>query len=119
VVVLCELEDLDGESVDKQIYVGLSRAKTHAVIVLPPDGGIGPRATRSAAASQRIPVVIALDLDEGVEKVRIIVSSRKSDECAESWTIQNAPSPSAAWLDSPSTHSSRTSRAALTTCSPW
>lgn len=36
VVVLCELEGLDDETVDQQLYVGLSRAKTHCVIVVPP-----------------------------------------------------------------------------------
>jgi hypothetical protein len=36
VVVLCELEDLDGASRDQQLYVGLSRARNHCVIVAPP-----------------------------------------------------------------------------------
>jgi superfamily I DNA and RNA helicase len=35
VVVLCELEDLDEESRDQQLYVGLSRAKNHCVVVAP------------------------------------------------------------------------------------
>ena len=35
VVVLCELEDLDPASRDQQLYVGLSRARNHAVIVAP------------------------------------------------------------------------------------
>ena len=35
VVVLCELEDLDPDSRDQQLYVGLSRARNHAVIVAP------------------------------------------------------------------------------------
>ena len=36
VVVLCELGDLDEETMDAQLYVGLSRARTHAVVVAPP-----------------------------------------------------------------------------------
>jgi superfamily I DNA/RNA helicase len=36
VVVLCELEDLERESMDAQLYVGMSRAKNHCVIVAPP-----------------------------------------------------------------------------------
>ena len=36
VVVLCELEGLPGETLDQQLYVGLSRAKTHCVVVAPP-----------------------------------------------------------------------------------
>jgi hypothetical protein len=35
VVVLCELEDLDDETRDQQLYVGLSRAKNHCVVVAP------------------------------------------------------------------------------------
>ena len=35
VVVLCELGDLDDESRDNQIYVGMSRARNHCVIVAP------------------------------------------------------------------------------------
>jgi len=35
VVVLCELEDLDDASVDQQLYVALSRAKNHCVVVVP------------------------------------------------------------------------------------
>jgi len=35
VVVLCELEDLDQASQDQQLYVGLSRARNHCVIVAP------------------------------------------------------------------------------------
>ena len=35
VVVLCELEDLDRESRDQQLYVGVSRARNHCVIVAP------------------------------------------------------------------------------------
>jgi superfamily I DNA/RNA helicase len=33
VVVLCELEDLDEATAEQQLYVGLSRAKNHCVIV--------------------------------------------------------------------------------------
>ena len=33
VVILCELEDLDEASRDQQLYVALSRAKNHCVIV--------------------------------------------------------------------------------------
>ena len=35
VVVLCELGDLDPESRDNQLYVGMSRARNHCVIVAP------------------------------------------------------------------------------------
>ncbi|MEJ7655578.1 MAG: ATP-binding domain-containing protein [Thermoleophilaceae bacterium] len=35
VVVLCELEDLDEESRDQQLYVALSRARNHCVVVAP------------------------------------------------------------------------------------
>jgi hypothetical protein len=35
VVVLCELEDLDDATTDQQLYVGLSRARNHCVIVAP------------------------------------------------------------------------------------
>jgi hypothetical protein len=35
VVVLCELEDLDDDSIDQQLYVGISRARNHCVIVAP------------------------------------------------------------------------------------
>jgi superfamily I DNA and RNA helicase len=35
VVILCELEDLDEETVDKQLYVGFSRARNHCVVVAP------------------------------------------------------------------------------------
>lgn len=35
VVVLCELEDLDEASMDKQLYVAMSRAKNHCVVVAP------------------------------------------------------------------------------------
>jgi len=35
VVILCELEDLDDESIDQQLYVGVSRAKNHGVVVVP------------------------------------------------------------------------------------
>lgn len=36
VVILCELEDLDQATHDQQLYVGLSRARNHCVIVAPP-----------------------------------------------------------------------------------
>jgi Nuclease-related domain/UvrD-like helicase C-terminal domain/AAA domain len=36
VVVLCELEDLDVETRKQQLYVGMSRARNHCVIVAPP-----------------------------------------------------------------------------------
>ena len=45
VVVLCELEGLPGETLDQQLYVGLSRGKTHCVVVAP------PRAPASASAA--------------------------------------------------------------------
>ena len=35
VVVLCELEDLDDMTKNKQLYVAISRAKNHLVVVLP------------------------------------------------------------------------------------
>ena len=35
VVVLCELEDLEDETLDQQLYVGFSRATTHCVVVAP------------------------------------------------------------------------------------
>ena len=35
VVILCELEDIDQETLDSQLYVGISRAKNHCVIVAP------------------------------------------------------------------------------------
>jgi hypothetical protein len=35
VVILCELEDLDGETEQQQLYVGMSRARNHCVIVVP------------------------------------------------------------------------------------
>jgi hypothetical protein len=35
VVILCELEDLDPETMDQQLYVGVSRAKNHCAIVAP------------------------------------------------------------------------------------
>lgn len=36
VVILCELEDLDARTRDHQLYVGLSRARNHAIVVAPP-----------------------------------------------------------------------------------
>jgi hypothetical protein len=36
VVVLCELEDLDIDTRKQQLYVGMSRARNHCVIVAPP-----------------------------------------------------------------------------------
>jgi NAD(P)-dependent dehydrogenase (short-subunit alcohol dehydrogenase family) len=38
VVVLCELGDLDDESRDNQLYVGMSRARNHCVVVAPRAG---------------------------------------------------------------------------------
>ena len=35
VTILCELEDLDDLTVDQQLYVGLSRAKSHCLVVVP------------------------------------------------------------------------------------
>jgi superfamily I DNA/RNA helicase len=35
VVILCELEDLDEMTQDHQLYVGLSRARNHCVVVAP------------------------------------------------------------------------------------
>jgi superfamily I DNA/RNA helicase len=39
VVVLCELEDLDIGTVDQQLYVGMSRARNHCLVVAPPAAG--------------------------------------------------------------------------------
>jgi hypothetical protein len=36
VVILCELENLDERTRDQQLYVGISRARNHCVIVSPP-----------------------------------------------------------------------------------
>jgi hypothetical protein len=36
VAILCELEDLDDQTVEQQLYVGISRAKNHCIVVLPP-----------------------------------------------------------------------------------
>ncbi len=36
VVVLCELEDLDTATLNQQLYVGMSRARNHCVLVAPP-----------------------------------------------------------------------------------
>jgi len=36
VVVLCELEDIDDMTQDQQLYVGISRARNHCVVVVPP-----------------------------------------------------------------------------------
>ena len=35
VAILCELEDLDEQTHDQQLYVGISRARNHCVIVAP------------------------------------------------------------------------------------
>ena len=35
VVILCELEDLDEATYDEQLYVGMSGAKNHCVVVVP------------------------------------------------------------------------------------
>ena len=35
VVILCELEGLDDETRKRQLYVGISRARNHCVIVAP------------------------------------------------------------------------------------
>jgi hypothetical protein len=35
VVILCELEDIEDETLDAQIYVGMSRALNHCVLVVP------------------------------------------------------------------------------------
>ncbi len=45
VVVLCELEDLPEKSLTSQLYVGISRARTHCVIVAPPEATGASRAT--------------------------------------------------------------------------
>ena len=39
VVVLCELEDLDVATLNRQLYVGMSRARNHCVVVAPPAAG--------------------------------------------------------------------------------
>jgi len=38
VVILCELEDIDEETIDSQLYVGLSRARNHCIVVVPTAG---------------------------------------------------------------------------------
>ncbi len=38
VVILCELEDIDEETLDQQLYVGISRARNHCVVVAPDPG---------------------------------------------------------------------------------
>ncbi len=38
VVVMCEMEDLDSSSMDHQLYVGMSRARNHVVLVAPAGG---------------------------------------------------------------------------------
>jgi hypothetical protein len=35
VVILCELEDLNDETIDQQLYVGFSRARNHCLVVAP------------------------------------------------------------------------------------
>jgi len=45
VVVLCELEDVEEETMDQQLYVGFSRAKTHCVVVAPPLAEASAKAT--------------------------------------------------------------------------
>ncbi|MEJ7826485.1 MAG: NERD domain-containing protein/DEAD/DEAH box helicase [Solirubrobacteraceae bacterium] len=39
VVVLCELEDLDTATLNQQLYVGMSRARNHCIVVAPPAAG--------------------------------------------------------------------------------
>ncbi len=39
VVVLCELEDIDDMTINQQLYVAISRARNHCVIVAPPAAG--------------------------------------------------------------------------------
>jgi AAA domain/Nuclease-related domain/UvrD-like helicase C-terminal domain len=36
VVILCELEDIDDATIDQQLYVGISRARNHCVVIAPP-----------------------------------------------------------------------------------
>ena len=38
VVILCELEDIDDMTQKQQLYVAISRARNHCVVVLPPAG---------------------------------------------------------------------------------
>jgi superfamily I DNA/RNA helicase len=35
VVILCELEDIEDETIDQQLYVGFSRARNHCLVVAP------------------------------------------------------------------------------------
>lgn len=42
VVVLCELEDLEDQTLGQQLYVAFSRAKTHCVVVAPASGSSKP-----------------------------------------------------------------------------
>lgn len=54
VVVICELGDLDEESRDNQLYVGMSRARNHCVILAPKGRGNSPsRASGHACDKQR------------------------------------------------------------------
>jgi hypothetical protein len=47
VVILCELEDIDDDTVDKQLYVGVSRARNHCIVVVPK----APASTASATST--------------------------------------------------------------------
>lgn len=38
VVIRCELEDIDDMTQNQQLYVAISRARSHCVVVLPPAG---------------------------------------------------------------------------------
>ena len=47
VVVLCELEDLDEATRDQQLYVGISRARNHCIVLAP-----GPAVTSGLASGR-------------------------------------------------------------------
>ena len=49
VVILCELEDIDDETIDKQLYVGFSRARNHCIVVAPGQRGAADRAQQAPA----------------------------------------------------------------------
>ena len=47
VVILCELEEIDDDTVGKQLYVGVSRARNHCIVVVPK----APTSTSSASST--------------------------------------------------------------------
>ena len=45
VVILCELEDIEDETIDQQLYVGFSRARNHCIVVAPGTSSRAPEVT--------------------------------------------------------------------------